>query len=289
MDSIGDTLRGQRLRRGLKLEHLAAQTKIGQHLLQAMEENRFDRLPGGLFTRSFLRQYTHALELDEDEILASLKQQFEPPPVVLPEPPRQSVISRLPQLPTAGWLIVVLIGCAALYGLWENTRRSLPNSSAMSPRQPTHDRQDSPGASPAAQAKTLRPESPPIGDTVAVRPAGPQSGLGPSNAAMRVVFATSEPVWLSIKSDGISSFSGTLEGLQSREFDASAKMTVLVGNAGGLTISVNGSPVAFTGAHGEVQSLVLTPAGAQVVPRKPIPLITPGEHSAPPDQPEHPT
>ena len=290
MDSIGDTLRSERLRRGLKLEHLAAQTKIGQHLLQAMEENRFDRLPGGLFTRSFLRQYTHALELNEEEILTSLKQQFEPPPVVLPEPPRQSVISSLPRVPTLGWLIVAMIGCAALYGLWENTRRSLPNTSAASPRRVTHDGHDilNPGASSAAPANTLRPESRPIEDAVSVRSPGRQLGLGPANAAMRVVFATSEPVWLSIKSDGINAFSGTLEGLQSREFDASAKMTVLVGNAGGLTISVNGNPVAFTGAHGEVQSLVLTPAGAHVVPRTPIPLITPGEHSAPPDQRERP-
>ena len=117
MESIGETLRCERLRRGLKLEQLAAQTKIGQHLLQAMEENRFDRLPGGLFTRSFLRQYTHALDLNEDEILASLKQQFEPPPVALPEQPRQFWTTHLPQVPTLAWLAVAMIGCGGLFGL----------------------------------------------------------------------------------------------------------------------------------------------------------------------------
>jgi hypothetical protein len=99
---------------------------------------------------------------------------------------------------------------------------------------------------------------------------------------MRVLFAASEPVWLSIKSDGIATYSGTLEGLQSKEFDASSKMTVLVGNAGGLTISLNGNPVALRGAHGEVRSLELTPAGAHVVRHAPpAPLSPLEEHTAP--------
>src|SRR5216684_1362456 len=105
MDSIGDTLRRERLRRGLKLEQVAAQTKIGSHFLRAIEENRFDRLPGGLFTRSFLRQYTHALELNEDDLVVSLKQ-FEEPTIPVPEQPRQYKLSHLPHMPTVGWFVV---------------------------------------------------------------------------------------------------------------------------------------------------------------------------------------
>jgi transcriptional regulator with XRE-family HTH domain len=294
MDSIGDTLRSERLRRGLKLEQVAAQTKIGQHYLRAIEENRFDRLPGGLFTRSFLRQYTHALELNSDEIIESLKQQFEPPPVTLPESPRQRRTWNLPHLPTLGWLAITMIGCSGLYGLWDNVRRSLFDTHAKDTRVAMREGRGrdllSPGASRLASANTLQPEPRPIEDSAPVRSAVGQLGLGSGAAAMRVVFTTSEPVWLSVKSDEINSFSGTIEGLQSREFNASTKMAVLVGNAGGLTISVNGNPVAFRGAHGEVQSLVLTPAGAHVVPRTPqAPLITPVEHSAPLDQREPPT
>ena len=102
---------------------------------------------------------------------------------------------------------------------------------------------------------------------------------------MRVVFAASEPVWLSIKSDGISVYAGTLEGLETKEFNASDRMTVLVGNAGGLTISLNGNPVAFTGAHGEVRSVVLTRSGAHVVSRtSQAPAITPAGQGSPPDR-----
>jgi hypothetical protein len=107
---------------------------------------------------------------------------------------------------------------------------------------------------------------------------------------LHVVFAASEPVWLSIKSDGIPTYRGTIEGLQSRAFDAATKMVVLVGNAGGVRIAVNGKPVGMTGAHGEVQSLVVTPGGVQVAPRMPPPtLATPDEHGVPIEKHEHPS
>lgn len=281
MDSIGETLRRERLRRGLKLEQVAAQTKIGPHLLQAMEEDRFDRLPGGLFTRSFLRQYTHALDLNEDEIISSLKQQFEEPAVPLPEPPRRYRPSHLAQLPTLAWLLVALVASGAIYGLWQNVRRSLAETHAAAPLPAPHEGPAvlSPSASLGTPAKPI-PEMRSVEEPVPVHPAASQPTLGAGAAAMRVVFAATEPVWLSIKSDGVSAYTGTLEGQQSREFDASSKMTVLVGNAAGLTISLNGNPVALAGAHGEVRSLVLTTTGVQVVPRTPPALpITPEDHS----------
>ena len=79
MTSIGDTLRRERLRRGLDLDKVAAETKIGRHQLEAIEANQFDRLPGGVFARSFIRQYARLLELDDEEIIAELKQQFDEP------------------------------------------------------------------------------------------------------------------------------------------------------------------------------------------------------------------
>jgi hypothetical protein len=88
-----------------------------------------------------------------------------------------------------------------------------------------------------------------------------------STQAMRVAFTATEPVWLSIKSDGTETYRGTLEGQQ--EFGASNRMMVLIGNAGGLGVSLNGRPVGPIGGHGEVRLLVLTPKGASVVPRRP--------------------
>ena len=96
MTSIGDTLRRERLRRGLDLDKVAAETKIGRHQLEAIEANQFDRLPGGVFARSFIRQYARILELDDEEIIAELKQQFDEPADTAPVPEPQSSAARLP-------------------------------------------------------------------------------------------------------------------------------------------------------------------------------------------------
>ena len=290
MDSIGDTLRRERLRRGLKLEQVSAHTKIGLHYLQAIEVNRFDRLPGGLFTRSFLRQYTHALELNEEEIIASLKQQFEEPPVPISDPKPQHKLSYLPRLPALAWLGIAMFGCGGIYTLWENMQRSLFETSTLGPGPVARRGRASPDphlaatSAPPLQRDFHRVEEPlPL-------PSANQVRLESRVAALHVVFAATEPVWLSIKTDGIPAYSGMIEGLQRKEFDASARMAVLVGNAAGLTMAVNGKPVAMTGAHGEVKSLVVTPEGVHVAPRTPPPtLATPENQSAPIEQRDHPS
>ena len=288
MDSIGDILRRERLRRGLKLEQVSAHTKIGQQYLLAMEENRFERLPSGLLTRSFLRQYTHALDLNEEEVLASLKQQCEEPSAAISEAHPPCRQSHLPLLPAAAWLLIVTFSCGGIYTLWENVRRSLFETSALVPRPMAHSGRASlaPRATPAP-TKLPQPELQPVEELS--RGSSPEPGFG-SRAALHVVFAASEPVWLSIKSDGIPTYSGTIESLQSRAFDAATKMVVLVGNAGGVRIAVNGKPVGMSGAHGEVQSLVVTPTGVQLAPRTPPPtLAMPDEHGVPLEQHENPS
>lgn len=286
MDSIGDTLRRERLRRGLELEYLAAQMKIGQYYLQAMEENQFDRLPGGLFTRSFVRQYTHALDLNEEEVIAQFKQQFEEPPVALPEPPKRERPVYLPHVPVFAWFVVAITGCGAVYSYWDNLRHRPLDRSTLALQ---HERRASWNgkASLEASAKPLKTEVHSLEESAIARSAAGQLGPAPSLAPLHAVLAATEPVWISVKSDGVSAYTGILEGEQSREFDAATKITVLVGNVGGLAISMNGKPIAVKGAHGEVQAFVLTASGVHVVPRvTPPPPAT--QDSAPLDESQPP-
>jgi len=79
---------------------------------------------------------------------------------------------------------------------------------------------------------------------------------------MRVTFMATEPVWLSVKCDGNPSYTGTLIGPESKTFEASKAVSVLIGNAGGVTISLNGKSIGPVGAHGEARSLEITSSGA---------------------------
>jgi cytoskeletal protein RodZ len=122
MAPIGEILRDERLRRGLKLEQVTECTKIGQAHLQAIETNRFDRLPCGLYARSFIRQYTRMLDLDEELLIASFKEQFEQP--ILPLPALYSRTLHLSLTPSFGLLGVLSIAAGAIYTLREDMRRS---------------------------------------------------------------------------------------------------------------------------------------------------------------------
>jgi len=81
-----------RKRAGVTLEQIAETTKIGSRFLQAIEAERFEQLPGGIFSTSYLRQYAAEIGYDEDALVAFYQQKMNPA-----EP-----ISKVPQQDTGG-------------------------------------------------------------------------------------------------------------------------------------------------------------------------------------------
>lgn len=67
--TIGEVLKLARMDQGLSLEDLAKKTDIQIELLEAIENNDYDRLPSPFYARSFLRKYAWAVDLDESIIL----------------------------------------------------------------------------------------------------------------------------------------------------------------------------------------------------------------------------
>lgn len=57
--------------RGISLAQISESTKIRRYYLQAIEEARFEKLPGGVFNTSYIRQYARAIDYDEGDLLAS--------------------------------------------------------------------------------------------------------------------------------------------------------------------------------------------------------------------------
>ena len=58
-----------RRNRGISLEQISESTKIGVRSLEAIENCDFGRLPGGIYSTSYIRQYARAIDYDESEIL----------------------------------------------------------------------------------------------------------------------------------------------------------------------------------------------------------------------------
>ncbi len=56
--------------KGISLREIAETTKISLRFLQAIEDGEFARLPGGIYSTSYIRQYARAIDFEESELLA---------------------------------------------------------------------------------------------------------------------------------------------------------------------------------------------------------------------------
>jgi cytoskeleton protein RodZ len=70
MGSFGDRLKKEREQRSITLDDISLTTKIGTRMLRALEEEKFDQLPGGIFNKGFVRAYARHVGLDEEQTLA---------------------------------------------------------------------------------------------------------------------------------------------------------------------------------------------------------------------------
>ena len=67
MGTFGEDLRSERVNRGIRLEQITEITKISTRYLQALEENQFSALPGGILSKGFVRSYVRVIGLDETD------------------------------------------------------------------------------------------------------------------------------------------------------------------------------------------------------------------------------
>lgn len=258
MARVGELFRSERLRQGLQVSEIAASIKIRPDLLEAIEAENFELLPGGAYRKSFVRQYAHALGLNEEAALTSFQEQHYEPPVALPPPvpakPSQALrmAGALVALVAAGFIYREAVSYATSESHVLRTERRHP---APAPAESVH-HEPAYTRNAATQGEAARMD----------QQADPRVDPG---RPVRVSMSVTEPVWISVKCDGTAIFTGTLEGGEVKRFEASSQLTVLVGNAGGLAIQLNEKPLAPLGAHGEIQMVEFTPGGVRKVPRRP--------------------
>lgn len=69
MESFGQKMKKEREKQGITLDEISIATKIGTRNLRAIEENEFNKLPGGIFNKGFVRAYARHLGMDEDQVV----------------------------------------------------------------------------------------------------------------------------------------------------------------------------------------------------------------------------
>jgi len=308
LPSFGAKLKLEREKRKITLEQISHSTKIGTRMLQALEEDNFNQLPGGIFNRGFVRAYSRFLGLDEDQTIADYMQASGDAPPVSTEPASREdgshenatrenqdrenrenrdkdKVSRLEasadapprQVPWgvfAGALLVVALALS----FWSHRRREYmrqavrPNSAAsatqLSGQASGSDLPTTGSPTTSSPARVSAPSAAPK-TSHDLAPASPAAIPG----EFTVVIQAREESWTTITADGKTISSELLPAGSERVVRGRKEITVRTGNAGAVDFRFNEKKVDVGGDYGEVKIVTFGPRG--ILPNAPPPPSTP--------------
>ena len=125
---IGTCLREAREGRSITLRQLADSTKLSTRVLQFIERNEFKRLPGGIFTKAYLRAYAVEVGVDPEGVVGEYLAQF-PAPIVAERPSGPSLAlgnSHAGRYVLAAVAVAVAVVALAAYGFLRDVALSSP-------------------------------------------------------------------------------------------------------------------------------------------------------------------
>jgi cytoskeleton protein RodZ len=248
--TAGERLRAAREEKKLSLEDIAAQTRIPQRHLEAIETADWEKLPAPTYTVGFAKSYASSVGLDRTEIgdqiraemggqrtAATAMEVFEPA-----DPART-----MPKWLVLGAIVAVI--AVVLLLSWLNDRSLSDN-----------------GQQHQASAQAPGPDATP-------QPNAPAAPPGPASAQGPVVLTSTEPVWVSVKDGATSLKQGLLQPGETYQVPATATApTMTVGKPEALKVTVGTAVAPPVGPAGKVASKVsLKPADLMRGPAQPAP------------------
>jgi cytoskeletal protein RodZ len=285
---FGAKLRDARERRGMSLRQIANATKISIAALEALERNDILRLPGGIFSRAFVRSYAVEVGLDPEATIQEFIAQFPNDSVTAGHPAsdpiedHQAVESDRRTAGTFLWLAAVSVPIAGAVLYFATAGRPLIREGAA-PAAAASDQSAEPG-------RAADPPAPPVSETVpasappqtpspplasppaplhAVAPASatppsasPSSDAAPADAVGRLAVQLSarRPCWVTAVVDGRRVMDRLLAAGEQTTVDVRREMVLTAGDAGALTLTINGAEARPLGKAGEVVTARFNPA-----------------------------
>jgi len=237
-DSLGAELRKQREIRGISLKEIADATKISRRYLEALEKDDHEILPAPVFTRGFVREFARHIGLDAEEMADRYNA------LVTPEADGtdEDGLSHSQPLPLVRvdrnlvvFALMLLAFCIVVWWVWSNMGVSSDESV------------------PVAATATIEPAAPPpsVESPADLEPV-PDSAETESST-LELGISVNEDTWVILQIDGEAATNEVLRAGDTRTFSANDEFVFeVIGNAGGLDLTLNGRPVAPLGARGRV-------------------------------------
>ena len=238
---IGGRLRRARQQRGLSLQDAAGRTKLSMSVLQAIERNDFESLPGGMYRKGYLRSLAGEVGLDPKEIAAAYDKEFEPEtnPAAdadLGEPtpsPRRSIVT-----------FIILLALAIGWFAWpDGVEPPLPAATLAGELIPARPLLDTAAAVPIRRASALAE-----GITTSAR----------IDVPLRIELAATGWCWVAAESDGKRAVYRLVEPGERVVLEGQRGISLRLGNAGSVTLSINDGPRRSAGSDGEIVDVKLT-------------------------------
>lgn len=269
--TVGERLKEARERQKVSLHVIAEKTNISVRFLDAIEKNQFDKLPGGIFTRGFIRSYAVQVGLDPDAAVAHF---------LADEPGAREEIDDGPVGNRAGLGVALMLGAgvvivALLLGLvyllapdWIGVQSpSGPASQDFVAPATVPSPVPAPDAPSSASPDPLAVSAVQSGTDTAA-PAVP-SGAPPAiaevvtaespKAPLRLVLQPSGKCWVQVTADGQMRLARELAAGEQVTVEAAERLQIVVGDAGTLAYEINGRTGKPLGAAGRVARATIVP------------------------------
>jgi cytoskeleton protein RodZ len=265
---LGPLLRTERERRGLTYEDISERTRVRPQIIQAIEEEDWDRLPSPAFVRGFLRSYARVLSLDVETVLSSYGQKARVETDLLSvkgEPlrdrPRRSLFLI--------WMLAAVVALFVLWKMYGPQDSNLParvESGRPAVEETAKDQAEvvrSPDAKPVAQepAPTAAPEKPEAAPAEtakaerAVERAAVATNPEPMTGAHQLSAKINARTWAKIYVDDLDPREYMFQPGQQPKWSVTKGFYMIIGNAGGIELEWDGAPVSGLGQSGHVVRL----------------------------------
>jgi cytoskeletal protein RodZ len=245
---VGSHLRQAREARGLSLTELSNRTKIRVALLRAIDDNDFERLPGGVFTLGLLKAYAREAGVDPNAVAQAYVAATRPHTTVdEPRPPVDERGAPMALDPSPASVkpgkeayraaaVLAAFVLAALVIAFSRGRNEMQPEGASSASQPDV---------PAATTGTV-PDA---------RPAAAEAATG----RLRVELRANGLCWIEATADGARVVYRLLKPGERETIEAEADVLMRVGEPGALSVTINGAPARPLGARGQPVWVRITP------------------------------